>query len=434
MYRLTLPAILLLCVTCLPAASQEEPKTARIGVALLNIRNDDNEAAQARDALAKALNHHKPDKKLNVVMNAVALDSLPGSQAIGDAKSQGCEFVLYLRLQALQKSNDFHQDTSGGFQNLEIDTAMLEYELRRVSDGASLAIGTVHGRESDSGQDAILDAIARIPNKVAADLKNVGPAEPAPSTETVSQEPYLGLEYIGADFCAWLPKDISHADALRAVCEYAASEREKKPNFVCQQETSRYLGHHRVPTDLITATIRYVDGEESYTDLKRNGRPVPGAMWNTAGLWSSGQFDGDLRAIFHFSNHAVFAFDRDDKIGAHTAWVFTYRISKQNDPLWKLRAADQLAAPPYEGELWIDAQAGNVLRFRSTSSDLPQAFPMRSAEILTDYDDVAFPDGSRFVLPVKAEISTRYRDADPTRNVVGIPGMPQISRYRAHDY
>jgi VWFA-related protein len=433
MHRLTLPATLLLCLTCRTAVSQEEAKVPKIGVALLHIHNDDNQAVQARDALVKVLNQHKPDKTLNVVMQAFGLDSLPGKRAMDEARSHGYEFVLYVRVQALQKSRDSVTNSSGVCQNLEADTALLEYELRRVADSANLALGTARSRESDSGQDAILDAIVRIPNKVAADLKNVdaedarvknaSPAATISSSETIQVEPSsLSGEQVGENSCAWLPKNIPHSEALLGVCEYSASEREKIPNFVCREETSRYLGHHRVPADLVTATIRYVDGEESYTDLKRNGRPVPGAMWNTAGMWSSGQFHGNLRAIFTFGNQAVFAFDREDKIGTRSVLVFTYHISKQNEPLWELRAEDQLAAPPFQGELWVDTQTGNVLRFRTAAGELPAKFPLRSAEILTDYDNIAFPDGTRFLLPVKAEISTRYRDADLIRNVVEFRG------------
>jgi len=146
----------LLGLSCLPALPQGEPTVVRIAVALLNVRNDDNQATQARDALVKALNHHKSDRKLNLLLHADGLDVLPGSQALDGAKSRGCEYVIYLKLQALERSNDFSQGSSGAYQNLEVDTAMLEYEIRRVSDGVNVAIGTVRSSQSDSGQGAIL--------------------------------------------------------------------------------------------------------------------------------------------------------------------------------------------------------------------------------------------------------------------------------------
>jgi len=418
-----LALIPILCFSCLSAFTQESA-TVRVGVAVLRNGADTVSGTEARDRLVKALNQHKSDKRTRFSIEAVALNAAPGRRAIADGRDKKCEFVLYTRVEALERSSRSGRDSHGSSHDLEGYTALLEYELRRVSDGAPDAIGTTKG-ESDSGWEAILDAIRWVPNKVAADLRNSSNA-PLRLAETRSAEqtaPALNRdEYLGADSCVWLPKNIPHADALRGVCEHAVTQPEKMPNFVCEQETSRYTGHNRVPTDLVTATIRYVDGKESFGDLKRNGRPLPGGWWNSAGLWSSGQFEGNLRAIFHPDNHAAFAFAGENNAGEHAAWVFTYQVARQYEPLWELRSEDQLAAPPYAGELWVDKKTGDVLRFRSTAKGVPALFPIRSAEILTDYDNVAFPDGSTFLLPVKSTVATRHRQEELTRNVVEFHG------------
>ena len=43
---------------------------------------------------------------------------------------------------------------------------------------------------------------------------------------------------------------------------------------------------------------------------------------------------------------------------------------------------------------------------------------MQKAELLTDYDDVAFQDGTNFLLPVQASVATRFRGEEATRNVL----------------
>jgi hypothetical protein len=344
-----LALISILSFSCLAVFAQE-PATVRVGVAVLRSGDDTESGTEARGRLVKVLNQHKNDKKSQLTIEAVALDAAPGRPAIAEGREKKCDFVLYTQVEALERSSRSGQDSHGPPQNLERYTALLEYELRRVSDGAADAMGTTKG-ESDSGLEAILDAIRWIPNKVAADLRNSSNDPLGGPTETGSVEqaaPALNRdEYLGADSCVWLPKNIPHSDALRHVCEHAVTQPEKMPNFVCEQETSRYTGHQRVPTDLVTATVRYVDGKESFSDLKRNGRPLPGGWWNSAGLWSSGQFEGNLRAIFHPDNHAVFTFSGENKAGEHAAWVFTYQVSRQYEPLWELRSEDQLAAPPY---------------------------------------------------------------------------------------
>jgi VWFA-related protein len=424
--RCFLPSKLIpiVCLLCLPVLCQEV-RHVRIGVTTLSSRSNKAPAAEARDELVKALNHHKVDKKMNLGLEALPLDAKSDSQALEESKRKKCEFVLYTRVKALEKSSRQERAASSEEQSADIYTALLEYELRRVDDGIPYAMGVVKSDDVNSSADAILDAISRIPNKVSADLRDSGGALASSRAEASDVERPANENwdrFTGANSCGWLPKNIPHASALHGACEYAVTQPAKMPNFVCEQETSRFHGSRQVPTDLITATIRYVDGEESFSDLKRNGKPAPSAMWNSAGMWSSGQFEGNLRAIFNAANRGAFTFSRESKIGTRTAWVFTYQIARQYEPLWELLALDRLVAPPYEGELWVDEKTGDVLRFSSTAKELPAEFAIRKAEVLTDYDNVAFPDGGSFVLPVKSVVTTRYQEQAPTRNVVEFRG------------
>jgi VWFA-related protein len=402
----------------------------RIGVAMPSGGSKDVSDNEARNRLVKALNQRKFDKKLKLKLSlqAVALESPAGSKAIAEAQEKNCEFVLYSRVQPVEASYKFEAVNGTAGENVAVATATAEYQLRRAIDGVSYSIGIAKSDASVSAREAILQAVEGIGGKVMADLKNdsnvaLG-APPAAEPVPVRQ----GEFYSGSSFCDWLPENIPHAEALHGVCEYAIALPRDMPNFVCRQETSRYQGQNRVPVDLITATVRYEDGNESYSDLRVNGKAEPDAEGKTAGLWSRGQFEGNLRAIFHSGNRAVFEFSGEKNIESHAAWVFTYQIARQNEPLWELRGEDQVAAPPYGGELWIDQKTGEVLRFRSAAKDLPASFPMQSAEILIDYDDVAFGDGTAFVLPVESSIATKHQGMESTRNVVRFSGC---HRFRA---
>ena len=193
---------------------------------------------------------------------------------------------------------------------------------------------------------------------------------------------------------------------------------QRMPNFICDQQTSRYRGDSKVPRDLITALVRYEDGNESYTEIKLNGKAAPSAITSSPGQWSTGEFGSNLRAIFDLHNQAVFEFSGANTLNGRAAWVFTYQIVKQNDPLWRLRTADRVIAPPYGGELWVDQKTGDLLRFRSVATDIPKDFPTQSADLQTDYENVAFADGSSFALPVAASIATRQQGEESRRNVL----------------
>jgi VWFA-related protein len=221
------------------------------------------------------------------------------------------------------------------------------------------------------------------------------------------------------NFCAWLPSGIPHADALPGVCDYVMGLAEKMPNFICHQEASRYRGKSRAPHDFISASVRYEDGKESYDEIKVNGRPATIEAAQRTGLWSTGEFgSSNLRSIFNLVNQPVFEFARESVLGAHSAWVFTYQITKQNQPLWRLHAGDEVVAPAYEGELWIDQKTGQVLRFESTAREFPKSFPLTRASLQIDYENIAFADGSVFVLPTSFGASTTFAEGESTRNVV----------------
>src|SRR5271169_4105856 len=96
--------ILLFCFLCLPALSQDV-RVVRIGVALLSGRTKNIPGAEARDQLVDALNHYKPDNKLKISLRAVALEAPPGSRAVAEGRDKNCDFLLYSRVEALEKAS-----------------------------------------------------------------------------------------------------------------------------------------------------------------------------------------------------------------------------------------------------------------------------------------------------------------------------------------
>jgi hypothetical protein len=115
-----------------------------------------------------------------------------------------------------------------------------------------------------------------------------------------------------------------------------------------------------------------------------NGKDAPSAITNSPGQWSTGEFGSNLRAIFDLHNQAVFEFSGVNTLNGQAAWVFSYRIVKQNDPLWRLHTEDRVIAPPY----------------------IPKDFPSPSADLQTDNENISFADGTSFALPVAASIAT----------------------------
>lgn len=419
----TLLSLLVVCL-CLRAFSQES-RNVRIGVALPSSGPQSVSDVEIRDRLLKALNEEKLDRKLSVELQAIALSAPPGGRAAVEAKAKDCAYVLYIDVKPGQKTFKFEAMADGSFVNVPSVNATVDYLIRRIDNDTTYAAGTVKAEDSASDRDVLLQALRRTAHNVIGELAK-GTGSRNSHTESGALEKIVPTrnrdEFSGEQFCAWLPSGVEHSDALRGVCEYAMTLPQRMPNFVCHQSTSRFVGHNKVPADLVTATVRYEDGDESYSDLQLNGKPVAEAAARTAGLWSSGQLSGTLRAIFHDRNHATFAFAGEKKIGQRQAWVFTYSIAKQNEPLWQLRADENVLAPPYGGEVWVDSKTGGVLKFVSSARDLPRSFPIQSCAVMTEYQDVAFGDGTSFVLPASSSVTTQFAGFDPTRNVVEFSG------------
>ncbi|MGA2371910.1 MAG: hypothetical protein ACLPPV_19490 [Candidatus Korobacteraceae bacterium] len=215
--------------------------------------------------------------------------------------------------------------------------------------------------------------------------------------------------------CNSLAPNTPRADALRKVCLYAVTIPQRMPNFTCDQKTSRYLG--KKATDEITAVVTYEDGNESYRDVKANGRPVNDPAL-TRGSWSTGQFGGDVRNLFDTSNKVSFQFVSESEVDGRRVLTFQYQVPLQKIPSWRLRVKDQVVAPPYHGQLWIDEDKGLLRRLEVEATEIPEDFPMSSADLQIDYSDIPFDDGTSFVLPVKSVVNDANRKGVVARNVM----------------
>ena len=430
---MTLVVTVCACLVCVSSISSvaQEAAAVRVGVTVPLGVDKTVSATEMRDRLVKALEHQKPDKKVRFSVEAVALGTEWGSKAIAEAKEKECQFVLSAQLTRVDTSS-IQRPNLTDLDTIPMFNVTVEYRLARAVDGATLAIGSVKWKDTTSLQGVVWDAIAQVAGKAIADIAKAGSLAPGElraesrtesrTAESQTEKPAAeqdGAARIVPNFCAWLPSGIPHADALPGVCEYVMSVAEKMPNFICHQEASRYRGKSRAPNDLITASVRYEDGKESYDEIKVNGRPATIETAQSTGLWSTGEFgSSNLRSIFNPRNQAVFEFTRESMLGTHSAWIFTYHVAKQNEPLWRLHVADQVVAPPYEGQLWIDQKTGEVLRFESTAKEFATGFPLTRANLQIDYENIAFADGSVFVLPTSFGASTTFADGEATRNVV----------------
>ncbi|HLK21268.1 MAG TPA: hypothetical protein VKT81_20095, partial [Bryobacteraceae bacterium] len=193
------------------------------------------------------------------------------------------------------------------------------------------------------------------------------------------------------------------------------------PNYVCQENTTRYVSETRNPNwqviDVVSAEVVYENHKESYRNLTINGKPTKKAPEDT-GAWSSGEFGTILRNLFEPGTDADFKYAEDDRIAHQAASIYKFSVERMRSS-WKIWVPGQYILPSYKGSVWVDKQTANALRIEMQATDIPDEFPRIAVETAVDYDYISLGTPEKFLLPVRAEVLSCSRGSNECeRNVI----------------
>jgi hypothetical protein len=188
--------------------------------------------------------------------------------------------------------------------------------------------------------------------------------------------------------------------------EWALNFTDNLPNFVCQEYVTRYV---KAPNsrdwralDVVSANVVYENGKEDYRNIAINGRQVNKKMEELPGSWSTGDFATALRNLFHPGQQAEFTYVKQSNISGLTAWVYDYKIRKENSD-WHIQIENQSIVPAYTGRVWIEAKTAEVLRVERSADNIPRDFPLDQVEASNDYGFVRLATTDQYMLPTHAE-------------------------------
>jgi hypothetical protein len=177
------------------------------------------------------------------------------------------------------------------------------------------------------------------------------------------------------------------------------------PNFVCQQFTTRYVEVSKSagwqPQDVLTATVVYDDGKESYRDITIGGHKTSKSMRELGGSTSTGEFASTLRSLFADYSQTDFKLYQSTTIGQTAATIYDFKVALKNSD-WTITIGGQSLRPAYTGSIWIDRSTAAVRRIEMEAKNIPQDFPFDTVQWAVDYDYVNLGE-SKFLLPVHAE-------------------------------
>lgn len=194
--------------------------------------------------------------------------------------------------------------------------------------------------------------------------------------------------------------------------EAAGSFIESLPNYLCQQVTTRSVARSRdrfEAQDVVTANVVYENHQESYRDIKVNGKPVSKSMMEIGGASSTGEFGTILIGLFHPATAADFRFAKNSTASGRAASVYDFEVERAHSA-WHVTVPGQEIVPAYRGAVWIDKETARVLRIEMEAVAIPKGFPMDHVETAVDYAPVRL-ETQTYLLPVHAENLMCERDS-----------------------
>jgi hypothetical protein len=179
---------------------------------------------------------------------------------------------------------------------------------------------------------------------------------------------------------------------------------EKLPDFICNEFMARSTQRGReaeMPLDVVSAEIVYDNAQETYRNVKIDGRPTAKSLQEIGGSWSTGEFASTLLELFHPDTNAQFRSGGASSISGFSAQVYDFQVRSENSR-WRLQSGSQTLAAAYAGSVWVDPKTARVLRIEMQARSIPPDFPMDAVESAVDYSYVTI-GGTSFLLPVHAE-------------------------------
>ena len=209
------------------------------------------------------------------------------------------------------------------------------------------------------------------------------------------------------------PSSEEQAKLLDEVRDYAVNYTHKLPDFICLEQTRRYVDttgrDSWRPTDVITARLSYFNQKEDYKLMSQNDRVVTDqAYTSVGGATSTGDFGSTMREIFDPASHASFAWERWTTLRGRRAHVFSYRVPLEFSRYTigygdKDKSDEQRITAGYHGAVFVDNELRTIVRITQEAQNIPPTFPVQEVKETLDYDFTKIGD-SDFFLPLVADV------------------------------
>jgi hypothetical protein len=209
------------------------------------------------------------------------------------------------------------------------------------------------------------------------------------------------------------PSSEEQAKLLDDVRDYAVNYTHRLPDFICLEQTRRYVDttgrESWMTADVITARLSYFNQREDYKLLSQNDKVATDQSYTSVGgATSTGDFGTTMRDIFDPSSHATFAWEKWATLRRRRAHVISYRVPLEYtryviEYQGEKKEEPQTIKVGYHGSVYVDKEYNTIVRITSEADNIPASFPVREAKETLDYDFTKIGE-SEFLLPVVADL------------------------------
>ena len=163
------------------------------------------------------------------------------------------------------------------------------------------------------------------------------------------------------------------------------------PSFICDQHIDRYQsqsnGKKWKRKDRLATEVLWVDGKESYRNVRRDRKKLRNPSPAVSGTWSYGAFGSLMLGLFEPGTQALFEYSGEEEIRGVKAHLYDFTVDEDRSS-WKVEFDGESVNPAYGGTIWIDPEQSRVLRIFIHARDLPLTFGARLVEHTVDYGPV----------------------------------------------
>jgi hypothetical protein len=197
------------------------------------------------------------------------------------------------------------------------------------------------------------------------------------------------------------------------VKDYAINYSKMLPDFICLEQTRRYVDTTGRDawraTDVITARLSYFGQKEDYKLVSMNDRVVTDAAYTSVGgALSMGDFGTTMREIFEPASNGWFQWERWTTLRKRRTHVYSYRIPVEYSKYSIHYSGDdkdkgETVIVGYHGSIFVDNDTHMVVRITVEADNIPPTFPVLQVKQTLDYEFTSIGD-HQFLLPLVADV------------------------------